>query len=225
MSAKADLVIFDCDGVLIDSEPMAARAVSDELALWDLDLPPAEIARRFAGWTDGHIAMFLREERGSRLPEDFPARVAQRALSLFEEELAAMPGAAELLARHQGARCVASNSGRARLRRALEIVGLLGAFAPDALFSAEQVARPKPSPDLPRLAARSMGCAAQHCLVIEDSASGVRAARAAGMRVVGFIGGSHVAPDHGQALAEAGASAVVKDFAELTGLLKQEGLL
>lgn len=213
------LLIFDCDGVLIDSEALACQAIADELADWDLRFDGSEVARRFAGYTDRQIADQLTRETGVSLPQDFPVRVQDRALAVFETSLMTPPGIHELLRGDRRPRCVASNSGRNRLRRALEIVDLLGFFGPERLFSAEQVSEPKPAPDLHLLAARRLGFAPEKCLVIEDSGTGVQAARNAGMQAVGFLGATHLDPSEraaqAQHLSNLGAQAVFKDFASL----------
>lgn len=213
------LVIFDCDGVLLDSEALSARAWSLALADCGLDYGEAELARRFTGYTDAMMTEIIGRERGAPLPGDMTRRVLDRSLRLFAEELRPIEGIVELLGRLQTPRCVASNSGVERLRESLRLAGLAPLFAPEAVFSAEQVARPKPAPDLHLHAARSLGFAPADCLVIEDSATGVAAARAAGIPVVGFLGAAHLPPNQAESLLEAGAERVVADAAALGELL------
>lgn len=216
---RASLVIFDCDGVLLDSEALSARAWSLALADCGLDYDEAELARRFTGYTDATMTEVIARERGRPLPEDMARRVLDRCLRLFAEELRPITGIVELLRRLETPRCVASNSGVERLRASLRLAGLAPLFAPEAVFSAEQVARPKPAPDLHLHAARSLGFAPGDCLVVEDSATGVTAARAAGIPVVGFLGASHLPPDQAERLLAAGAERVVADAAALGELL------
>ncbi len=127
----------------------------------------------------------------------------------FEGRLQPVPGIPELLARHRGPRCVASSSNPQRIARSLELTGLDHHFDPAHLFSATMVANGKPAPDLFLHAAASLEVAPDSCLVVEDSPSGVSAALAAGMSVVGFVAGGHARPSLGRRLAEAGAPLVV----------------
>lgn len=220
---RPGLLIFDCDGVLIDSEALACQAIADELGDWGLAYEGAAVARRFAGYTDAQIARAIEAESGVALPRDFPQRVQERALAAFERALANPAGVEGFLERSGSPRCVASNSGRKRLLRALEIAGLMKFFGPERAFSAEQVAASKPAPDLHLLAARTLGFEPEECLVIEDSETGVEAARRAGMAAVGFLGASHLsAEDRGlQAarLLERGAQVTFADFAGLEAWL------
>ena len=213
------LLIFDCDGVLIDSEMLACRVVAEELAEHGILLAGDEIAERFAGVTDQEMAAILAAETGRHLPDNFPLRVADRAMTLFEQELEAMPGVSALLSKLPGPRCVASNSMEHRLRQSLHCTGLMPFFAGNAVFSSEAVARGKPAPDLHLHAAETMGFIPADCLVIEDSVTGVTAARTAGMAVIGFTGASHAGPGHGDALREAGADRIVGTMGELAELL------
>ena len=213
------LLIFDSDGVLLDSELVACRVVAEELREWGLDFYGRSVAERFAGYTDAAIARTVTEETGMRLPEDFPARVQARALRAFETELRPVQGMEALLKRDSGPRCVASNAAQHRLERALELVGLAGYFPPGALFSAEQVARAKPAPDLHLHAAKVMGFQPADCLVIEDSVTGVQGARAAGMRCAGLVAASHAPEGQTGLLAEAGAEPVFTSVADLSNWL------
>lgn len=213
------LVIFDCDGVLLDSEALSSRAWCEVLASCGLPYDQAEFARRFTGFTDAMLAEALAGESAVALPADLPRRVLAHSLRLFAEELRPIAGMAELLGRLAIPRCVASNSGVTRLRETLRLAGLAGFFAPEAVFSAEQVARPKPAPDLHLHAARRLGAAPADCLVVEDSLPGVTAARAAGIPVVGFLGATHLLPGQRESLLAAGAERVVADAAELAALL------
>lgn len=216
---RLELIVFDCDGVLIDSEILACQAVADELSDLGHDYPAEVISRRFAGARDTEIAASVTHETGCRLPRDFADRVAARALRRFENELNPLAGAAELLAELTMPKCVASNSQAARLERSLEVAGLRHYFAPDAVFSADSVPRGKPAPDLHLYAARRMGADPAASLVIEDSESGVTAAHAAGMAVLGFVGASHANACQGERLRRAGAFEVVDDFSGVAAVL------
>ncbi|OZI36493.1 phosphoglycolate phosphatase [Bordetella genomosp. 1] len=215
------LVIFDCDGVLIDSEIIAAHAQSRALAPYGIALTPRELALRFAGIPDRDQWQTLQQEHGVTLPDHFEADYADSLEAIFRNELRALPHARELtdLLRARGIPyCVASSSERDRLRVNLGIAGLADRFEPH-LFSVTQVARGKPWPDLFLHAAATMGVAPGHCLVVEDSVPGVRAARAAGMRVVGDVAAGHIGPGHDARLREAGAFAIVDDLIEVAPLL------
>jgi len=212
-------LIFDCDGVLLDSEPLAMRAILEELATHGIAFDPQEAARRFVGATDAEVARMVTAESGHPLPLDFPERVAERALALFAGELRPMAGAAAFFASHRGPRAVASNSGQRRLERALAIAGLAPFFAPDRCVSQEQVARPKPAPDLYLHVAALFDRPPESCLVVEDSVTGATAAVAAGMTVIGFLGASGQAPDQADRLRAVGVSVLADNFAALPGVL------
>lgn len=215
------LVIFDCDGVLIDSEIIAARAQSRALAEHGIAITPEEAARRFAGIPDADMWQTLQAENACTLPEGFARQYADRLENTFRQELRALPHVHETLAalRERGLEmCVASSSTPPKLEAALKQVGLWDAFAPH-VFSTAQVARGKPAPDVFLFAARQMRAAILDCVVVEDSVPGVRAARAARMRVVGYVGASHNGPDQRQRLLDEGAFEVIDDLSCLPDLL------
>lgn len=186
------LVIFDCDGVLIDSEMISARMLVTELAklgLWiDLDY----VSRHFLGRSYPVVMETIRSEFGLDLPPEFEATYRENLLAAFGRELRVMPGAADLMAALAVPFCVATSSSPRRAAFSLRHVGLQDLVG-DRLFTATQVSRGKPAPDLFLLAAEQMGCPPDRCLVIEDSLTGVRAGLAAGMTVWRFMGGSHMA--------------------------------
>ncbi|NMU91964.1 HAD family phosphatase [Achromobacter ruhlandii] len=215
------LVIFDCDGVLIDSETIAARAQSRALAEHGIAITPQEAARRFAGIPDADMWQTLQDENARALPADFPRQYADRLQDTFRQELRALPGVRETLAalRQRGmAYCVASSSTPPKLEAALKLVGLWEEFAPN-VFSTAQVAHGKPAPDVFLFAARQMRTAILECVVVEDSVPGVRAARAARMRAVGYIGASHNGPDQRKRLLDEGAFEVIDDLRRLSEII------
>lgn len=214
------MVILDCDGVLIDSEVIACEAVALVLERFGYTLEPIEVARRFAGFQDREIARQLMQAGGPRLPEDFPQRCAAEAMARFPNDLKAVAGARDFLKGLRQPFCVASNSGRERLRVGLEVAGLLPFFPDHLRFSAQDAPRPKPAPDLHLLAAARLGAAPGDTLVIEDSPSGVAAAKAAGMRVIGFCGASHLGPGHEELLLSRGAERCVQGFSELAAFFR-----
>ena len=185
-----ELVIFDCDGVLVDSEAIALGAMRDALAGLGLPLDTAEVHRRFLGRSLATIAADLRAV-GIEFDAACRAALSAELRRRFQRELRAVAGMASLVERLAVPACVASSSHRERLLHSLATAGLLDRFG-EAVFSADEVARGKPHPDLFLHAARRMGAEPSACLVVEDSLPGLRAAAAAGMRAVAFAAGSHL---------------------------------
>src|SRR5216684_3580582 len=207
---RFDLVIFDCDGVLIDSELLSVQADIACLAEYGIELSAEEIIERYTG-TSGMLAD-LEARYGRSLP-GFDERHHHLVRPLFEADLTALPGVAAALDSLTCRSCVASSSGPERLRHALSLVGLYDRFHPN-VFSASMVARGKPAPDLFLHAAERMGVPPRRCVVIEDSLPGVAAAVATGMPAIGFTGGSHCRPGHAARLAEVGAALVIDRMTE-----------
>jgi HAD superfamily hydrolase (TIGR01509 family) len=212
------LVIFDCDGVLIDSEVIFGRVLGECLIAGGFQISIAEAMMLGIGKNRLTLTADVESRFGRSLPERFFETMRARVDIAFERELRAIPGIEELLAALQAPRCVASNSHIDRVRQALSVTRLLPLFEPH-VFSASQVAQGKPAPDLFLFAARRFDARPEECVVVEDSTTGVEAAIAAGMPVVGFCGGSHCADDHGDRLAAAGCSRVFAHMAELTSFL------
>ncbi|GJD94901.1 HAD family hydrolase [Methylobacterium iners] len=217
--AALDLVIFDCDGVLVDSEPISLRCLTDGLNRIGVPIDVDTVRVRFAGTSMPSIMDHLARDYGIVAPEGFVAAVKAETLRAFDEGLQAMPGVAEFVAALTLPCCVASSSDPVRLRHSLGLTGLLHLFE-GRIYSATMVSRGKPAPDLFLYAAHAMGTASERCLVIEDSVPGVTAARAAGMRVAGFTGGGHWTHDRsGADLTGAGAGQVFGDFHTLAGVV------
>lgn len=215
--SRFNLVIFDCDGVLIDSELLSVRADLACLAEAGITLSEDEILERYTGISTAGMLADLEARHGRKLA-DFPRRHQQRLEVLFEAELRAIPGVTGALDRLHCPVCVASSGSPQRLRHALSLVGLFDRFHPH-IFSASEVERGKPAPDLFLHAARRMGVPPQRVAVVEDSLPGVAAAVAAGMRVIGFAGGSHCRPGHARRLAAAGAVPVIDRMGQLAPIL------
>jgi HAD superfamily hydrolase (TIGR01509 family) len=213
-----ELVIFDCDGVLIDSEVIACRTDIACLAEIGIAISLDEIMDRYVGISVAGMLADLQARTGRRLPADFAEMLHIRTAAAFDTELRAIPGIAVALDGLRRRSCVASSSTPDRLRHSLSLVGLFDRFHPH-IFSATEVARGKPAPDLFLHAAARMGVAPAHCVVIEDSVPGVQAARAAGMPVLGFIGGGHCRPGHAERLSAAGAEIVFAEMALLAGAI------
>ncbi|MEM7223827.1 MAG: HAD family hydrolase [Pseudomonadota bacterium] len=214
-----DLVIFDCDGVLVDSEIIACRVDARELGRLGFKLTVEEVAARFVGYKTQDMIDTLSAEQGIPVPEDFRDHILARVLTAFDSELTAVPNMARALEAIDRPVCVASSSDVPRIEHSLELTGLRR-FFDERIFSAQMVARGKPFPDLFQLAARSLRTPPETCLVIEDSVTGVKAGVAAGMRVLGFAGASHCLDGHGDRLRAAGAAEVFDDMAELPGLIE-----
>ena len=185
-----DLVIFDCDGVLIDSEIISARMLIEELGQLGVTIDLGYVARHFLGRSYPTVMAQIRHEFRLDLPADFEDRYRDRLLDAFRRDLRIMPGILEVLDHLAVPFCVATSSSPRRVEMSLRLTGLADLFG-DRVFTASQVARGKPAPDLFLLAAERMGHAPGRALVIEDSLTGVRAALAAGMTVWRFVGGSH----------------------------------
>ena len=217
-SDSPDLLVFDCDGVLVDSETVACRVDAELFAEIGIEIGVEEIRERFVGGSSGQMCETLAREHGVAIGEAFRRRLLDTVLARFETELTAIPGVADALERLPFPRCVASSSEPHRIRRSLELTGLLAQFDPH-LFSAKMVARGKPAPDVFLLAAARMGAAPARCLAIEDSVAGVTAARAAGMSVLGFAGGWHCGPGLPPRLLAAGAARVFDDMRALPDLV------
>jgi HAD superfamily hydrolase (TIGR01509 family) len=211
-------LIFDCDGVLIDSEIVVCRLVAESFTRLGHPLAVEDVIRRFAGRPEPDMIAEIERDWGRPVPPEYFDAIRARTAEAYATELRAVPHAAETLRRIKVPVCVASSSYPEKLRLGLESVGLYDRFAPN-LVSATYVARGKPAPDVFVYAAGWMRTPIAECLVVEDSLPGVRAAKAAGLRVVGFTGGAHCGPEHRDRLIEAGAEQVLADFRELEGLL------
>ena len=213
-----DLVIFDCDGVLVDSEPLSNRILAERLTAIGLPTTTEESIRDYMGrsWkTDQEI---IEGRLGRPLPEGWVDAYHAEVIAAFERELEPVAGIAAALDAIDAPTCVASSSAHPRIRAALAATGLLARFE-GRIFSATDVEHGKPAPDLFLHAAAAMGAAPARTLVVEDSVTGVRAGKAAGMTVWGFVGGSHYAGRDGAGmLAGAGADRVFGVIGDLAGL-------
>jgi HAD superfamily hydrolase (TIGR01509 family) len=210
------VIIFDCNGVLVDSEPLAATIVSQEFIRAGFALTPDLVARYFTGRRQADMFAEVEIAAGRKLPKDFAATVAAATLRRFRAELRATSHAAHALSWLRGPKCVASSSTLDRMRVSLETTDLIRYFEPN-LFSAADVPNGKPAPDLFLHAAARMRVNPADCLVVEDSAVGVAAGVAAGMTVIGFVGGSHAGGTLASQLGAAGARAVISDMRALKG--------
>jgi HAD superfamily hydrolase (TIGR01509 family) len=213
-SSPVGAVIFDCDGVLVDSEVLALEIELDALAGIDLAYEDADYRARFLGMSNTafYAALDLdhRARHGSGLPEGFREMCHARYQAAWHK-LGEVPGARAAVERVSLPKAVASSSTRDALARKLRQTDLWALFEPH-VYSADHVAHAKPAPDLFLYAAEALAIAPARCLVIEDSANGVVAARAAGMAVWGFTGGGHMDEASGARLLAAGAERLVPDW-------------
>lgn len=211
--STVELVIFDCDGVLVDSERICVKVDAAVMADLGCEFTEAEMIEHFVGSSIEVYTALIEERLGRRLAKGWQRQYDHLYRAALEDELTAVEGIAEVLDRLTTGFCVASNSTHSALRRSLELTDLLGRFE-NRIFSASDVPRGKPAPDLFQHAARSLGVPPERCVVVEDSAYGVQAARAAGMRAFGYCGG--LTP----AARLAGPGTVVfDDMRDLPGLL------
>lgn len=185
-----DLVIFDCDGVLIDSEIISAQMLVEELARLGVSIDLAYVARHFLGRSYPTVMAQIRQEFGLDLPPAFEEQYRERLLAAFTAGLRVMPGVTEVLDHLAVPFCVATSSSPRRVAMSLELTGLRDRVG-DRLYTASQVQNGKPAPDLFLFAAAAMGADPARTLVIEDSRTGLAAGLAAGMQVWHFAGGSH----------------------------------
>lgn len=217
-----DLVIFDCDGVLVDSEVISCRAHAQMLTRHGFPITPDGVLKRFLGVSDREARQIVEAELGRALPDGFEAEVKQATLSFYADDLNAIAHVGDAIAALTLPKCVASSGTPEKIRHGLSCAGLYDQLAPH-IFSAVQVKRGKPAPDLFLFAAEQMGADPARCVVIEDSVPGVTGARAAGMTVLGFHGGSHCTAEHEGLLHQAGAAVTFADMRELPGLIARVG--
>jgi HAD superfamily hydrolase (TIGR01509 family) len=215
-----DLIIFDCDGVLVDSEVISCRAHAETLTRHGYSITAEQVFERFLGRSMRQATREIEAELGRSLPGDFHAQVYAEIFRLFAISLEATPYIGEVLDKLTVPACVASSGPPEKISASLNHVGLYNRFAPH-IFSAVQVPNGKPAPDLFLFAADQMQTQPARCLVIEDSEAGINAARAAGMTVLGFHGGSHCTPGHAAMLQKAGAVATFDDMRRLPALIAQ----
>ena len=223
------LFLFDCDGVLVDSEIIASKVDAELLTGAGYPISAEDVTQRFAGLTFRMIIDIIEGETGRKLPEDLTARQKETLDRRLANELKPIAGVEDVLEKLDPERAVCSNSSSERLGITLGRARLFDLFAPH-IYSAVEVGdrQPKPSPNVYSFAAKQFGRPPRECIVIEDSVFGVTAGRGAGMRVVGFTGGAHSWPGHADLLTEAGAETVINRFADLPkvadAFIKWDGL-
>ena len=208
-STDFDLVIFDCDGVLVDSEMLSCACLMELLGRHGIAVGLDDVFERFLGRSIAAVADHF-TALGRVMPAEFPAELSAGVRRSFAQSLQAMAGVETVLQTLDTAYCVASSSDLERVNFSLELAGLRAPFA-GRMFTAQMVQNGKPAPDLFLYAAASMVVAPARTLVVEDSVSGVQAGKAAGMTVWGFAGGSHYAARDGRGLLTAAGADRVFD--------------
>lgn len=220
MSGGAPLVIFDCDGVLVDSEPIAMAVLLETIRAQGLEIDPAQGYELFLGRSLASVGQMLVEDFGVKLDPLALEEMRQRLYERFRAELKPTPRTPEVLAALAVPFCVASSSQPERVELSLRLTGLWDHFD-GKLFSATMVSHGKPAPDLFLLAAERMGYDPANSLVVEDSAAGIRAAQAARMRVAGYTGGGHARnTEHEARLRALDPDWIIGDMRELPKLLR-----
>jgi HAD superfamily hydrolase (TIGR01509 family) len=212
VSGAPELLIFDCDGVLVDSEVLAARGYAEVLAEIGVEVP-SDLWRQCVGLKQAEIFGLIEAATHRTVEPETREKLWPHTRKLFEAELKPTAGLREFLDASHVRRCVASSSSPERIGVSLQLTGLASYF--DDVFSTQYVARGKPAPDIFLYACEKMGVSPQRALVIEDSAPGVQGARAAGARVVGYLGGAHIGEGHAERLLAAGAEFVAVDWAQI----------
>ncbi len=216
IAERFDLVIFDCDGVLVDSETISCGTLSDILSPLDPAYDLAFVMRRYLGRPAAAVLEDYARLTGGPAPESFVRDWRARLFAAFAARLKPIDGVRAAVGGLGVDYCVASSSDEERIELCLRTTGMWDIFE-GRIFSTTRVSRGKPAPDLFLLAARERRAAAERCLVIEDSVSGVKAAKAAGMTAYGLTAGSHFAVlDQSRALLEAGADRLIGSWRELS---------
>jgi len=208
------LVIFDCNGVLVDSEPIAAKVLAEAFRRVGFALSVETMMRRFHGRRPADVFAAVEAATGRSLPPDFSTLVAAETLRRLRAELRPVAHAAHALTWIRGPKAVASSSPPDRIRASLEVTELMRFFEP-RLYSASAVRNGKPAPDLFLLAAARNQVEARDCIVVEDSAPGIAAAVAAGMTPIGFVGGNPRPGRLASELLATGAKSIVADMRAL----------
>ncbi|TNM65856.1 HAD family hydrolase [Aliirhizobium smilacinae] len=219
-----DLILFDCDGVLVDSEIIAAQVESRLLTEAGYPISVEEMGERFAGMTWKNILLAVEKEADIPLSASLLDKSEKLLDARLERDVKIIDGVKFALARLTMQRCICSNSSSARLDMMLTKVGLKPYFAPH-IYSAKDLGpdRVKPKPDIFLHGAQQFGVDPSRCLVVEDSTHGIHGARAAGMRVVGFTGASHTYPSHADRLTDAGAETVISRMQDLPAVVAALG--
>ena len=218
--SEGPLVIFDCNGVLVDSEPIAAAVLADAFKRIGITVTADAVLRRFQGRRPSDIFATIAAATKTAIPSSLPGEVATETLRRLRNELRAVAHAAHALTWIRGPKAVASSSSPERIRLSLEVTGLIRFFE-TRLYSASSVQKGKPAPDLLLLAAARNEVDPAQCIVVEDSPPGIAAASAAGMMPIGFVGGSDTPGQLAAELQARGARSVVADMRSLKSAITE----
>ena len=222
MSKQLKHILFDNDGTIVDSEIIAQRAMLDLLAEHGLHLGEKEYSHRFPGLLGRDIMVILQNDHGFAAPEGFIKRLYEAHHDGLKNSLRAIPGMTTLFRRLKVPKSMVSNGSVLHVEQCLRKVRLLSAVD-GHIFSAEQVDKPKPHPDVYLYALEKLGLKAQQTLVVEDSPTGMLAAKSAGLQAIGFLGAAHIYDGHAEKLLEAGADFIAEDARTLGQLLESMG--
>jgi len=214
------MIIFDCNGVLVDSEPIATAVAAEAFQRVGINMTPEMVTRYFTGRRPADMFVDVEKAAGVQLPARFAATVAAATLVRISQEVRAIPHVEHALSWLRGPKCVASSSSLDRVRVSLDSTELARFFGRN-VYSANDVAEGKPAPDLFLHVAQQTGVEPKDCIVVEDSAAGVSAAVAAGMVAIGFVGGSHADEALPGKLEAAGATLVIADMRALKGAVTE----
>ena len=187
MEKQNKLIIFDCDGVLVDSEPLSNRTIAGQMRELGIAMTEEEAIQLFAGGSLKNVTDYVKEATGNEAPSDMEDVYRERSYELFRKELQPVHGIKAILQQIPNIKCVASNGPIEKMKLNLKLADLIH-FFDENLFSAYEIGHWKPDPRLFLHAAQAMGFEARDCIVIEDSDHGIYAAKAAGMQVYGFAG-------------------------------------
>ncbi|KEG16512.1 HAD family hydrolase [Bartonella bacilliformis] len=220
---QIDLIIFDCDGVLVDSEYLLAKIGSQLLKEIGYEISPEELSERFAGLIFSDILKKIEQEIGKPISAHFIDRMSDLFRAQMKTDLRPINGVKRAIenVKSRYPYCICSNAMKTDIEQMLITVNLFDFFE-NKIFSAPEVGtkKPKPAPDVFLFAANALGIKPQNTIVIEDSIHGVRSAKAAGMRIIGFTGGSHSYLNHSNDLIDFGAETVINKYAHLPEVLE-----
>ena len=218
---EIQLVIFDCDGVLMDSEIVAAEAELEIYSEYGIKMEPKEFSERFAGKDSALIKLDIEQELGRKLPDDIMKKIHANVNAMCALEAKMIKDADTVLDLLDQARCICSNGPQDKMKKMLSRVGLYDKFRP-YIFSAKDLDPPKhkPEPDIILKALKELELESAQAIVVEDSKYGIEAAKRAGTRVIGFTGASHTYPTHADELIDAGAETVISRLSELPAIIE-----
>lgn len=216
---RPELIIFDCDGVLVDSEPLSLAALGELIAASGIEMQPETVQAHFQGRSLASTVKDLQELHQVAISEKDIAEMNTRLFASFKSSLGPIPGIRDFISTLTLPFCVASSASPERIRYSLGLTGLLDFFG-ERIFSSTMVNVGKPAPDLFLYAAKMMGVKPKNCIVIEDSAAGVQAAQRASMTGIGLTSGMHAkGAGYGDRLKKHGASMVCADYDEISHFL------